>query len=638
MLPNRIPTTLQPTKQGLSALLLVLLVSTSLFIGTVGTAAADPAPADGKFSVDADDNDEPLVHDGKAVNNNTVVVNSDGVVVSGKQVSYGDPTGKPVRNYSFNGIYETESLRVRDGNVVTETGQNVIVDGGSVGAFDEEPDIRARFENGTVEELVVNGSNIETASGVNVKTEEGDNIEINRDTFNDNEFVVDIRNASYVGEGVTMDVTTKLGNIGHTEGEKEVALIVDSRTYERQMIELDPGETKEVEFQYPTFSGDAPEVELTVETPDDSETATAAVAEPDFQIDITEPELAVAAGETVTVPVSIDRTGGAAEQTYAIDFVADGTIIDTELLTLDRGGGGDLEFSYETESEDTPSVLATIRGPDNANATQEIPVRNPILAVNQVYTPANISEYEQVEVTATVENYDTDKKNQTVQLAISENGSNGTTIVDAKQVKVGNRSAKNVSFTYHTKPEYHPRHTLIIQTKDHEREVDVQTNPAAVFRLPSGPEGNLTASPGSEHTLAPTIKNSGHKNGTAELTYQIDGSIEHTQNISIAAKNTGSSEFAVDVPANSSVGYKIATQHTNVSGTITATSPDDASESTSTTPPADTQENGTTSTNSSENSGGNSGGFLGLSLPSIPVMIATSFSVLLVTLIAHIAS
>lgn len=628
----RNPATIQSTNQRFSTLLFVLLVSTSLIVGAVGTAAAGTASTPAALSAD---DDGPLVDDSDAVDNSTIVVNEDGNVVSGKKVSYGDPVGKVIRVYSINGADKTDPLVARGDNVATRTGQNVIVDSGSVAIFDESPDIRARYENGTVEKVVVNGSNIETESGVNVKTEDGDNVEINRDTFNDHEFVVDILNTTNVGEGETMNITAEVGNIGHTSGEEVIEVSVDGRSYHPQMVELDPGETGEIDLKYPTWSGDAPEVELTVETPDDSSTVTVPVEKPDFRVDIQDSDFAVSNGETITVPVTVDRTGGATGRTYAIDFLVDGTAIDTELVSLNGGGETDLEFSYETGDEDVPTVLATVAGPSGANASQEIPVREPILAVNQVHTPENITEYEQVDVTATLENYGTDTKNQTVQLAVSKNGTNTTTVVDETRAEVGNRSAKNVTFTYHTKPDYHPEHELIVQTPDHNRTVQVETDPQAVYQFASAPEGNLTAPPGSEYSLAPTIENAGHTTGTVNISLQVNGSVEQTQNISTGTNSSQSVEFPVNVPSNSSVTYKIATQHDNTSGAIFPQG-SDAIVGNETT--ADGGQVNGTSTATENNGNGGGGGLFGFSLPPLPIIITTAFSVLLVGIIAHVAS
>lgn len=648
MSPDRIFAPIKSTTQDASTILLVLLVSSLLLTGAVGTAAAAVTDSSSTSTAAAEYNADPMIDEGDAVDNSSVVVNEDGTVVSGQQVSYGEPVGRVVRVYEFNGLEETDPLVVRGGNVETREGQNVVVEGGSIAVFDESPDIRARYDNGTVEKVVVDGDNIETGSGLNVKTEDGENVKLNRDAYNDHEFVVDILNTEYVGEGERMNISVKVGNIGHETAEDTVDIEVDGHRYSASMLELEPGETREIELDYYTRSGDAPNIDLTVKTPDDSETITAAVAKPNFQISIGKSDLAVSSGETVTVPATLDRTGGSSEQTYAIDFLVDGSVVDTELVSLQPGGDSNLEFSYKTSDSDTPTVRAIISGPDGANATRTVAVRKPILAVNQIQTPENITESQEVSVTATVENYGTEAKNQTVELVRSGPDTDEATVVGEKQVKVGKRNSKDISFSYQTNPSLHPKHQLTVRTADHNRTVGVTTNATGVYQFESAPSGNTTAAPGSSYSLTPTLKNVGHANGTANVTFTVDGSLAKAVNVSLTTGETGSANFSVNVPSNSSVSYKIATQYDSTTGMIQPTDSSNGSETTSTatgngtdTGTATNTGNGTDTGTSTPggNSGGGGGGLLSLSfLPPVPIMITTGVSVLLVGIIAHVAS
>lgn len=649
MSPDRIFAPIKSTTQDASTILLVLLVSSLLLTGAVGTAAA--VTHSSSTSTAADYDVDPLTDEGNAVDNSSVVVNGDGTVVSGKQVSYGDPAGRVVREYTFNGLTETDPLVVRGDNVETRDGQNVVVEGGSIAVFDENPDIRARYDNGTVEKVVVDGDNIETESGLNVKTEDGENVKLNRDAYNDHEFVVDILNTEYVGEGERMNISVKVGNIGHETAEDTVDIEVDGHRYSATMLELEPGETREIELDYYTRSGDAPNIDLTVKTPDDSETITAAVAKPSFRISIGKSDLAVSSGETVTVPATLDRTGGSSEQTYAIDFLVDGSVVDTELVSLQPGGSSNLEFSYKTSDSDTPSVRAIVSGPDGANATRTVAVRKPILAVNQIQTPENITESQEVSVTAAVENYGTEAKNQTVELVRSGPNTDETTVVGEKQVKVGKRNSKDISFSYQTNPSLHPNHQLTVRTADHNRTVTVATNATGVYQFESAPSGNTTAAPGSSYSLTPTVKNVGHANGTANVTFTVDGSLAKAVNVSLATGETESTNFSVNIPSNSSVSYKIETQYDSTTGMIQPADSSNGSETTSTATGNGTDagtgansgngtDTGTTTPGGNSGSGGGGGGgLLSLSfLPPVPIMITTGVSVLLVGIIAHVAS
>jgi len=214
-----------------------------------------------------------------------------------------------------------------------------------------------------------------------------------------------------------------------------------------------------------------------VKTPDSKEVTTVKVAEPRFRLDVPKTGMAVATGETITVPFEVARTGGTFEDTYATDLVINGTVVDTKLMTLHPESSDSTTFSYETAEDDTPSVRATVVGPNNTNMTFEIPVQKPILGVNQITTPENVTEYESTNATATLENFDTTKKNQTVQLIATHNYTSKETVIAEKQVAVANRSTKTVNFDYHTDPEYHPWHSLIVRTEDDEKNLQLQHPP-----------------------------------------------------------------------------------------------------------------------------------------------------------------
>lgn len=621
------------TAQRLFALLIAVLVTSSfLAAGTLGSVTASPtSESHSPPAIEAGGNSPAKLDSSNAVDNNAVVITEDGNVVSGELVSHGEPVGRVIRTYDVNGLEKTEPVETRGGNVVSASGKNIVVEGGgSVGKFDENPDIRARYENGTVEKLVVDGRNIETTSGQNIVTEDGENVAVDQDAFSEANFIVAITGTERVGEGEIMNVTADVGNNGHAEGEKRIEVVVDGRSHNPKLLRLDPGETRQVEFRYRTSSGDAPEIELKVKTPDDVDTTTATVAKPDFQLGISESELGVSAGETINVPVHIGRTGGSSKETYATDFIVDGTVIDTELVTLSRGGSANLKFSYDTTEEDTPSVLATIRGPNNLNDTMEIPIHKQILAVDSIQTPTNISEHEQVNVTATLENYGTETKNQTVSLEFSENGTDETTVVGEKQVSVSKRNTKDVTFSYETTPELHPNHQLTVRTADHNRTTTIATNATAVFQIESAPSGNITAPADGGYSLAATVKNAGHASGAKNVTFSVNGTVKKTVTPSLDTGETSSVSVGVDVPTDNPASFKIATEDDSSNGALLAEGAASGDQS-----------------NSSANSGsepspannGNGGGSGMLSfLPSIPIMITTTFSVILVGVIAHIAS
>lgn len=550
--------------------MLGLALTILLFGAVTTTASAGHATAPPALSIDDQDYDS-VIDETEAVGNNTVVAvegDNNDTVVSGKLAKHGDPVGAVVREYSINALERTEEVRTNDGNVVTANGDNVIIEGGNVAQFNEDPDIRARYDNGTVEKLVVNGTNIETESGTNIETDRGDNIGLDPEAFDYHEFAVQIIETSDVGEGETMEISAEIGNRGHTTGEEMVSIEAGGLTYTPQMIELSPGESTIAEFEYRTRNMDAPSVEMTLTSSHDSHTIDAPIDEPDFRINVPSDSVSVAQGETVEIPVELDRTGGGRETTYAIDFYINETHIDTELAAIEGGGETEIEFEYETSESDSPNVTAKIIGPENTNATQDVIIRDSILAVENITTPDNISEHQPTQITAAIENFGTETKNQTVTLEVAENASTTVHTANETQVEIGNRSTENVTLVYHTTPAHHPEHQITVSTPDHEKTETVTTEPQPVFEFVDGPEGNLTAPPEEEHVLSTNIKNTGHANGSANITLFLDGSEEEIQQIDLTSGETESIDFSIATPSDGELEYELDSEDQTTNGTI----------------------------------------------------------------------
>ncbi|CDK38197.1 hypothetical protein [Halorubrum sp. AJ67] len=618
----------------LFTLSLIILVTSSVLVGTVSPALAaaqfSPETTEATTAISSDTpSHPPLSNSDSAVNSKAVVVNEDGNIVSGQHVSYGEPQGRLIREYTVNGLEKSEPLEISGNTIRSSSGHRIVVDGeGVVRVFEESPIVRARYENGTVEKLIANGSNIETASGNNIVTSDGENIGVDRGAFTESKFAAEILSTGQVGEGSILNVTAKIRNVGHVTEQKRIGLVVDDREYNSKLLRLEPGESDKVKLRYRTRPGDAPEIELAVKTPDAKQVTTVEVAKPRFRLDVPKTSLAVAAGETISVPFEVARTGGTSEDTYATDLVINGTVVDTKLITLRPESSDSTTFSYETTEDDTPSVRATVVGPNNTNITFEIPVQKPILGVNQIVTPENVTEYESTNATATLENFGTTKKNQTVQLIATHNHTGKETTIAEKQVTLANRSTKTVTFGYHTDPEYHPWHSLIVRTEDDEKIYNSSSLPASVFQISPAPARNQTSEAGSQHTLSPVIENIGHKQGIANITHRVNGTVEKTQNLSIPAGGSVSSELNITTPANGTVTYETTTQHDAINGSVTVGNTTDAAD---------------TPTEQSKTAAGQavvekSGGLLsGISLPSLPVVIGVVICCLVVFLIAQLA-
>lgn len=203
---------------------------------------------------------------------------------------------------------------------------------------------------------------ITVATAHDVATDEVEVAELEPATF-----AVDISHATdsvAPGENIVLDVAVT--NTGDEHGEQTVELIVDGEVVDSSTVALDAGESTSVFFMYEATGPDAGELELVVESEDDSDTTWTTVSpiDPAFDVAFTDYNASVNYGEPIEASVEVENTGSAAaEQT--IVFSVDGEEFDETAVNLSEGETSTLTHTIDTTADDIGELELTVASDDH---------------------------------------------------------------------------------------------------------------------------------------------------------------------------------------------------------------------------------------------------------------------------------
>lgn len=190
---------------------------------------------------------------------------------------------------------------------------------------------------------------------------------------------VDVDDPVIAGDDLDVDVTVE--NADDEPETDDVELLVDDRLVDTaEEIQLDPGESWSGTLTYTTESGDEPEVDLTVSTAHDSETASGTVdAVPAFEVTITDTTDPVGIDEELLVDATVENTASITED-QVVTLATNDTLADSQVVELDAGESQNVTLNYTTESEDMPALEAVVAA-DTDEETTTVTVVNTTMPV-----------------------------------------------------------------------------------------------------------------------------------------------------------------------------------------------------------------------------------------------------------------
>ncbi|PSP59743.1 hypothetical protein BRC73_05890, partial [Halobacteriales archaeon QH_7_66_37] len=226
---------------------------------------------------------------------------------------------------------------------------------------------------------------------------------------------------SPVTEGETLEVDVNVTNTGDNPDTQTLNLTDTGFTSAEQDtvdVSLAPGAyNNSITLEWSTSDGDAGTGNVTVFSENTSDAAAVTVQEPPFfDVTIDSVEDSVTAGDTVTVEYTVENTGDL-QDTQDIVFEVNGSQETVESdVTLDGGNTFSDQFTYTTDSSDTPAIEAAISS-DNDTASAVVSVEEaPFFAVAITGTNSPVTEGETLTVDVNVTNTGTQTDTQTLNL------------------------------------------------------------------------------------------------------------------------------------------------------------------------------------------------------------------------------
>lgn len=197
---------------------------------------------------------------------------------------------------------------------------------------------------------------------------------------------VNIIDRNWPDEGDDLVIT---GEIGYADEdlvpdqpqEYPIEFFVDGDLEDNATVELDGSGWETEEFVYETQPGDAPRVDVDLESPGTGDSAQPRVNGSGFDVEIVEIDEPVNESETMTTIARIENTGDVDDEqdvrmridsAYTDDDRTSRSVVDNETVSLTQGGATTERFTYRTDGDDVPMIeVAIISDDDEAlgNAT-----------------------------------------------------------------------------------------------------------------------------------------------------------------------------------------------------------------------------------------------------------------------------
>lgn len=208
-----------------------------------------------------------------------------------------------------------------------------------------------------------------------VETENDDasvDIDIQEPQGNYSVSIIDVVDEIDEGEELTVDY--EIENIGDELGEQDIDLLVNDELVTNESdVTLGVDETFEGEFTYTPDRDDAFEIDVTVASDDDSDTATVSV-NPEVFYEITDSDLGpdeIEPGEEISVEATIQNQGFESGNQTAV-WSLNGDELDTETIELDPDANTTVEFDAEIDED--PDTYTQTFSTDEDAVSQDIEI------------------------------------------------------------------------------------------------------------------------------------------------------------------------------------------------------------------------------------------------------------------------
>ncbi|ELY27098.1 hypothetical protein C500_14710 [Natrialba magadii ATCC 43099] len=239
---------------------------------------------------------------------------------------------------------------------------------------------------------------------------------------------------SPVTEGSPLNVNTTIENVGEQATEQTVSLEVAGDQRDVTTVALGGDEYETVVLTWETEVNAAGDYDATVSSDDDSETVPITVEEqPDdavFDVTIDETNSPVTEGGNLLVNATVENTGNLADE-QDVNLTINGDEVDATVVSLDGDETEEITFTWETEENDADDYDATVSSDDNSETvpiTVEEQPDDAFFDVTIDETSSPVTEGEELEVGATIENTGDLADEQDIKLSINDSEMDVTTV------------------------------------------------------------------------------------------------------------------------------------------------------------------------------------------------------------------
>lgn len=354
--------------------------------------------------------------------------------------------------------------------------------------------------------------------------------------------------------GDEVEVAAAVENHGDEAGSYTIELKNDGDVLQSEDIEIAGGETKDVDFtetfdeagEYSVSVNDVHAGDLTVLTPADISVVDAELADEDVSVD-----------EAVEIAATVENDGEEAG-THTVELEVDGTVVQTQDVNVDGDATEVVEFTETFGDAGTfdVSVNSIDAGILSVLAPPDIEVTEANLSEDEV------TEGEEIEVSASVENSGDEAGAHTVALEIDD------TVVQAKEIEIDGGESQQVEFV-----------ESFADAGEYDVSVDDADAGALTVLAPADIQVTDTAlsdeeiSAGEEFEVIATVENDGDKTGTHTVDLEIDGQVVQTKDVDVAGGDSKEVAFAKTI--DEAGEYELTVGNESV-GTLTV-EPADAS-------------------------------------------------------------
>ena len=340
------------------------------------------------------------------------------------------------------------------------------------------------------------------------------------------------------GDSVTIEATVE--NVGTADGEHETTLYIDGTVEATETVAVDAGASTSVTFEK-TFA-EAGEYELTI---DNAAAETLTVDQPaTFTVsDASLGESVIDEGESVEVSATVENVGDR-EGTHEAELLVNGAVEATTDVTIDGGDSTTVTFAqtfeepgeYAIDVDDEHAGTLTVE----SVAPAEFEVSNAHLE------PETILEGEYTTISADVENVGDQPGTFEAELVVDDD------VEDTREVTLDGGESTTVSFerTFSEAGSYD------VHVSDaYAAELTVKQR--ATFDVIHAELSDDAITEGDSVDVTATIENTGDVEGIFEAALIVDGTVEQSADLTVAAHSTETvtfdktfddpGEYAIDV-------------------------------------------------------------------------------------------